>query len=192
MMRRLTPLQPKHGWQNKATWVVDFDFRRHTIFPAFADDQVLLRCVFFIAIPSMKETRIDPQPFRLLFLRHSRLPLPLQVRSCRCGRPLDVLGHHRAACADAGVLGRLFPLEWTPPWFALSRDGVAQRCTATTHGKSLARARRREDRTYIELTGEHGRARLGVLGVEVGGRWFAETSVFLRSLAAVKARGAPP
>ena len=30
------------------------------------------------------------------------------------------------------------------------------------------------------------------LGVEVGGRWSAETSVFLRSLAAAKARGAVP
>ena len=24
--------------------------------------------------------------------------------NCRCGRPLDVLGHHRAACSGAGVL----------------------------------------------------------------------------------------
>ena len=60
----------------------------------------------FVAIPSVKETRIDPQPFRLLFLCRLRLPLPLQARSCRCGRPLDVLGHHRVPCADAGVLGR--------------------------------------------------------------------------------------
>ena len=74
----------------------------------------------------------------------------------------------------------------------LSRDGVAQRGSATTDGKSLARARRRKERTYPELTGEHGRARLVVLGVEVGGRWSAETSVFLKSLAAAKARGAPP
>ena len=108
------PAQPKHGWQSKATWVVDSAFRQHTIFPALADDQAaLLRSqagplasAAFIAIPSMKETRIDPQPFRLLFLRRLRLPLPLQARSCRCGRPLDVLGHHRAACANAGVLGR--------------------------------------------------------------------------------------
>ena len=27
-------------------------------------------------------------------------------RICRCGRPLDPCGHHRAACAEAGVLGR--------------------------------------------------------------------------------------
>ena len=34
------------------------------------------------------------------------LPLPLSARSCRCGRPLNVLGHHRATCETAGVLGR--------------------------------------------------------------------------------------
>ena len=61
----------------------------------------------------------------------------------------------------------------------LSRDGVAQRGTVTTDGKSLARARGRKERTHPELTGEHGRARLVVLGVR--GRWSAETSVFLRS-----------
>ena len=42
----------------------------------------------------------------LLLLRRLRLPLPLIVRSCRCGQPLDSCGHHRAACAQAGVLGR--------------------------------------------------------------------------------------
>ena len=45
----------------------------------------------------------------------------------------------------------------------LSYNGVVQRGTANTDGKSLARARRRKDRT----------------GVEVGGRWSVETSVFL-------------
>ena len=27
------------------------------------------------------------------------------MRTCRCGRQLDMFGHHRAACAVAGVLG---------------------------------------------------------------------------------------
>ena len=92
---------------------------------------------------------------------------------------LDVLGHHRAACANAGVLGRRgwvlenvaarvcreaggrsLSWQWTPTTMVcpLSRDGVAQRGTATTDGKSLARARRRKEMTYPELTGEHGRA----------------------------------
>ena len=34
------------------------------------------------------------------------MPLPVSVRSCVCGRRLDVLGHHRAACSRAGVLRR--------------------------------------------------------------------------------------
>ena len=33
-------------------------------------------------------------------------PHPPSSCFCRCGRPLDVLGHHRADCAQAGVLGR--------------------------------------------------------------------------------------
>ena len=45
-----------------------------------------------------------PQLFRVLLLRRLWLPLPLSSRTCRCGRPLDVLGHHRAACSRAGVL----------------------------------------------------------------------------------------
>ena len=249
----IDPAQPKRGWQKKATWVVDSAFHQHTVFPALDDAQAaLLRSqagpmafAAFVAVPSMKETRIDPQPFRLLFLRRLRLPLPLQPRSCRCGRPLDVLGHHHAACANAGVLGRRgWVLEnvaarvcreaggrvrtnlvvrdmdlgahnldgrrleiivdglllWGGSQLAvdttmvspLTCDGVAQRGTATTNGKSLARARRRKELTYPKLTGEHGRARLVVMGVEVGGRWSAETSVFLRCLAAAKARGSPP
>ena len=31
---------------------------------------------------------------------------PLNVRACRCGRLLDVLGHHRAACSRVGELGK--------------------------------------------------------------------------------------
>ena len=36
----------------------------------------------------------------------------LSVRSCRCGRAIDIFGHRRAACARAGVLERRgFALE---------------------------------------------------------------------------------
>ena len=44
--------------------------------------------------------------FRTLLLRRLRLPLSSAKRICKCGRPLDSRGHHRAACAMAGVLGR--------------------------------------------------------------------------------------
>ena len=44
--------------------------------------------------------------FRVILLRRLRQALPLSVRNCRCGLPLDFSGHHRAACARAGMLGR--------------------------------------------------------------------------------------
>ena len=58
------------------------------------------------AFPVCRVTRIGSELFRTLLLRRLRLPLPLSVRSCVCGRRLDVFGHHRAACSRAGVLGR--------------------------------------------------------------------------------------
>ena len=66
----------------------------------------------FIALPTNRFSRFDPQPFRVLLLHRLHLLLPLSARLCRCGRPLDPCGHHRSACAVAGVLGRRgFPLE---------------------------------------------------------------------------------
>ena len=47
-----------------------------------------------------------------LFLRHAPsgccccVASSLSFRFCRCGRPFDSRGHHRAVCAQAGVLGR--------------------------------------------------------------------------------------
>ena len=61
-------------------------------------------------VPSNRFSKFDPQSFRVLLRR--RLPIPFSSRSCRCGRQLDPLGHHRAGCSEAGVLGRRgFPLE---------------------------------------------------------------------------------
>ena len=65
----------------------------------------------------------------------------------------------------------------------LHRDERARRETAQQNGKALEEARRRKERTYPELVGEGGRARLVVLGAEVGGRWSQETAEFLSSLA---------
>ena len=49
---------------------------------------------------------------RVLLLRRLRLPLDLDDSRCRCGRRLDVLGDHRAACGVCGVLKtRAVPLE---------------------------------------------------------------------------------
>ena len=66
----------------------------------------------FVSLPTNRTSRLEPQLLRVLFLRRLRFSLNLSARACRCGRPLDVFGHHRSACVVAGTLGRRgFPLE---------------------------------------------------------------------------------
>ena len=91
------------GWQREAAARVEENHR----------ERALLRAqggagggVAFSAIPSCPLMRIDTPLFRVLLLRRLHLPLSPSSRFCRCGRPLDPCGHHRAACARAGVLGR--------------------------------------------------------------------------------------
>ena len=74
---------------------------------------------------------------------------------------------------------------------ALRADGTVSRKGATVGGEALRRARARKERTYPELAGEGGRARLVVLAAEVGGRGSNESSQFVRSLAWAKAQSAP-
>ena len=71
-----------------------------------------LASVPFTCCPIARHTTFDAHIFRTLLLRRLWLPLPSSSRVCRCGRPLDSCGHHRAACAVVGVLGsRGFALE---------------------------------------------------------------------------------
>ena len=58
----------------------------------------------FCSAPSCPELTFPSDHLRALLLRRLRLPLPLSARSCRCRRPLDPLGDHRAACARSGAL----------------------------------------------------------------------------------------
>ena len=74
---------------------------------------------------------------------------------------------------------------------ALHRNGTARRASAWD-GVALHAARQRKERTYPELVGPRSRARLVVLAGEVGGRWSAETAMFLRLIAKAKARTEPP
>ena len=63
-------------------------------------------------VPTSYLTQIPPHLFRVILLRRLRLPLLPSLLRCRCGRPIDSFGHHRAACARSGVLGRKgFALE---------------------------------------------------------------------------------
>ena len=70
-------------------------------------------------------------------------------------------------------------------------DGVCRRQCTERDGAALDQARRTEERTYPELTGQQGRARLVVLACETGGRWSEEGQSFLRHLARARARSEP-
>ena len=63
------------------------------------------------ALPTSCHTKIPAHLFRVTLLRRLRLPLPLTLHMCRCGRPIHSFGHHRASCARSGVLGRRV-LRW--------------------------------------------------------------------------------
>ena len=118
---RPEPLQPdefepgcqRGGWQHEAASRVEVQFRDENLFnrmdnasKAFVRSQGGVGAgLAFSTCPLCRVTRLEPHVFRVLLLRRLRLPLPLSGRSCRCGLPLDSSGHHRAACARAGVLG---------------------------------------------------------------------------------------
>ena len=230
------PCQPRLGRQQKASSAIEKHHFKASVWPQLLEhERAMMRSPLastpLVSFPVDQTSRVDAGPFRALLLRRLRLLLPLSVRSCRCGRLLDALGHHRAACATAGVLGRrgwalesvaarvcreggarvranvfvrdmdlaehsrldcrrlaLSLVVSSLPW---NRDGRARRGTAQQNGKPLEEARRRKERTYSELAGEGGRARLIVLGAEVGGRWSEETAEFLSSLAWAKVRELP-
>ena len=111
---------PRRGWQQKVAECVDTQFVATNVWPILTNqEKALMRSqtgplspLPFTVLPTDRFTRFDPQPFRVLLLRRLHFPLPLTARQCRCGRPLDACGHHRSACAVAGVLGRRgCPLE---------------------------------------------------------------------------------
>ena len=114
------PNLPRRGWQQKVAECVDTQFVATNVWPTLTNqEKALMRSqtgplssLPFTVLPTNCFTRFDPQPFRVLLLRRLHLPLPLTARQCRCGRPLDACGHHRSACAVAGVPGRRgYPLE---------------------------------------------------------------------------------
>ena len=102
------------GWQKHASVSVQSHHGEHAVWPQFTPvDRAMVRSqsgplssVLFTAMPTNRLRRTDAEQLRVLLLRRFRLPLPFSVRSCRCGRLLDVLGHHREACSRSGVLGR--------------------------------------------------------------------------------------
>ena len=86
----------RHGWQHEAASRVEKQHREGLL-------------------PRLTESEQAQLQFRVLLQRRLRLPLPLSARQCRCGRPLDILGHRRAA--RAGFLGRRGS-QWRAPGLA--------------------------------------------------------------------------
>ena len=107
------PGSVRKGWQHEVASRVE-EFGREDLFTRVGEDvQALVRSqggpgagLVLSTCPTCRVTKLETQLFRVVLLRRLRLPLPLTVRTCRCGLPLDPCGHHRAACAHAGVLGR--------------------------------------------------------------------------------------
>ena len=221
---------PAEGWQRDASSCTEKFFCDSSVLPGCsAGERALLRsqagrlaALPYTVVPTCPLRRFDPDIFRVLLLRRLRLPLPLSSHSCRCGRPLDCLGHHRASCSRAGVLGRRgFALESAAPRVCreagarvstnifvrdldvvtaraenhrrieviaeglpvfhgaqlaidttlvspVRADGETHRQCQDTDGAALDAARRRKERTYPELTGGRGRAKLVVLAGEIG------------------------
>ena len=103
----------RRGWQHAAASVVE-ERAREMMFTTVSDQvKAITRSqgglgagAPFTAVPTRRETTIPSHLFRVLLLRRLRQQFPFTGRACRCGRLIDACGHHRAACARAGVLAR--------------------------------------------------------------------------------------
>ena len=107
------------GWQHAAASKVEYQHREELFVHMRPSHRAQVRSqagpgagMALSSAPVNYLTRIPPHLFRVVLLRRLRLPLPLSLHTCRCGRQIDKFGHHRASCARAGVLGRRgFALE---------------------------------------------------------------------------------
>ena len=73
----------------------------------------------------------------------------------------------------------------------LRADGDPHRRCPDEDGAALTFAHRRKERTFPELTGGRGCAKLVVVAGETGGRFLEETQTFLRLLAGARTPSAP-
>ena len=108
------PTKQQRGRTTAWVAAVHEHFRETTLWPCLSPTEQAqvrsqsgpLASVPLTALPVHRVSRMDSEPFRVFLLRRLRLPLPLSVRRCSCGRLLDSYGHHRATCSTVGVLSR--------------------------------------------------------------------------------------
>ena len=99
----------RQGWQHEASSRKEQHFRDEFFTRVPQQVQALVRSqggpgaeAALSTVPTNRETTIPSHLLRVVLLRRLRQPLPLSVCNCRCGRLLDIYGHHRAACARVG------------------------------------------------------------------------------------------
>ena len=110
-------IRSQGGGQHEAASRVDRVFRDVDLFSRLDDSPIAMQrsqggpgAGLAVICPTCRITKMELQLFRVLLLRLLQLPLPMIVRNCFL--LFDLRGHHRAACALAGVLGKLgFSLE---------------------------------------------------------------------------------
>ena len=122
-----------HGWQYFAASRLETTFREGAVLPAFGRPLAAHlrsqagRCsgCHLTVLPVNKEFTWSPAKLRVLLLRRLRLPLHAGAARCRCGRLLDALGDHCAACSTSGVLKlRAKPVE--KAWARVCREAGAR------------------------------------------------------------------
>ena len=74
---------------------------------------------------------------------------------------------------------------------AIQGNGEPRNGAAERDGVALAQAKRKKARMYPELVRPGARARLVVLALEAGGRWFKDARAFVQLLARARARSEP-
>ena len=127
------PGEARHGWQHEAASRVERLFRSHLMERLAEHEQALLRSHGLLAAMPLSANPSPPASNPIFSgwscnCAVSVFLSSLSVRTCRCGRLLDSLGHHRAACARAGVLGRRgFAIESAAT--RLCREGGARVAT---------------------------------------------------------------
>ena len=164
-----------------------------------------LASVPFVAFPTDRATRIDPQPFQMVLCRRRHFPLPFSSRRCRCGRQLNltpmaiiVQRAEKPECWEDEDFQRrkllqkcagkaeaeCQPTSWSEKWTFHQLEMVRNRCRRAQFVQRVS-VGRRHNSCESAVTGRNrqtGRTRPGSTGdvfwwssLLVGGRWSAET-----------------
>ena len=125
-----------HGWQMRASRILNTHFRERTLLPDMpASSQALLRSqagpqagAWLAAIPTKPATTLPPPAMQIALRRRLRQqPLPLHSNTCRpphgCGGAVDRFGDHALACPRRGLLARRAKIV-ERAWVRVAREAI--------------------------------------------------------------------